>query len=184
MSHRGLLYGVSPFGNLRIKGCWAPPRSVSPPNRVLHRLLQSRHPPHALSQKNPYDLTVASRHRLSNSEEFDSLDMTRSSENRVTFFVSLILFFAQHTLSRILDSCIRLGKTKPRTEVSHTRLRACELLILFSCRSSVVKGQRYGVKKSRLRSGHASTNKVRLRAPLNQANSEHHTYAEYTGSGT
>jgi len=40
--------GVSPFGNLRIKGCSAPPRSVSPPRYVLHRLLKPRHPPYAL----------------------------------------------------------------------------------------------------------------------------------------
>ena len=38
----------SPFGNLRIKGCWAPPRSLSQPRYVLHRLLESRHPPYAL----------------------------------------------------------------------------------------------------------------------------------------
>ena len=36
-SRRGSLDGVSPFGHLRIKGCSAPPRSVSPPRRVLHR---------------------------------------------------------------------------------------------------------------------------------------------------
>ena len=40
--------GVSPFGHLRIKGCSAPPRSVSPPRCVLHRLLKPRHPPYAL----------------------------------------------------------------------------------------------------------------------------------------
>jgi len=42
------LYGVSPFGNFRIKGCLAPPRNISPPRRVLHRLLKPRHPPYAL----------------------------------------------------------------------------------------------------------------------------------------
>ena len=36
---------VSPFGHLRIKGCLAPPRSVSPPNCVLHRHTKPRHPP-------------------------------------------------------------------------------------------------------------------------------------------
>ena len=45
---RGLLDGVSPFGNLRIKGCYAPPRSLSQLRYVLHRLLKSRHPPYAL----------------------------------------------------------------------------------------------------------------------------------------
>ena len=40
--------GVSPFGDLRIKGCSAPPRSVSSPRYVLHRLLKPRHPPYAL----------------------------------------------------------------------------------------------------------------------------------------
>ncbi len=39
---------VSPFGNLRIKGCLAPPRSVSPLYCVLHRYVVSRHPPYAL----------------------------------------------------------------------------------------------------------------------------------------
>ena len=39
---------VSPFGNLRIKGCFAPPRSISSQRHVLHRLLKSRHPPCAL----------------------------------------------------------------------------------------------------------------------------------------
>ena len=47
--YRGSLYRVSPFGNLRIKGCSAPPRSVSPPRCVLHRHFESRHPPYALN---------------------------------------------------------------------------------------------------------------------------------------
>ena len=46
--NRGLHDWVSPFGNLRITGCYAPPRSVSPLRRVLRRLLMSRHPPFAL----------------------------------------------------------------------------------------------------------------------------------------
>src|SRR3989344_2242836 len=46
----GLPYRVAPFGNLRIEGCLTPPRSLSQLNHVLHRLLQSRHPPHALTQ--------------------------------------------------------------------------------------------------------------------------------------
>jgi hypothetical protein len=33
---------VSPFGHLRIKGCSAPPRSVSSPRHVLHRLLLAK----------------------------------------------------------------------------------------------------------------------------------------------
>ena len=45
---RGKLDRVSPFGNLRIKGCFAPPRSLSQQRHVLHRLLKSRHPPYAL----------------------------------------------------------------------------------------------------------------------------------------
>ena len=45
---RGLLYRVSPFGNLRIKDCFASPRSLSQQRHVLHRLLKSRHPPYAL----------------------------------------------------------------------------------------------------------------------------------------
>ena len=47
-SHCGLHNGVSPFGNLRITGYYAPPRSVSPLRRVLRRSLMSRHPPYAL----------------------------------------------------------------------------------------------------------------------------------------
>src|SRR3989338_1221516 len=39
---------VSPFGNLRIKGCLAPPRSLSQQRHVLHRHFVSRHPPYAL----------------------------------------------------------------------------------------------------------------------------------------
>ena len=39
---------VSPFRNFRIKGCKAPPRNVSPPDHVFHRLLEPRHPPYAL----------------------------------------------------------------------------------------------------------------------------------------
>ena len=39
---------VSSFGNFRIKGCLAPPRNISPPRRVLHRLSKPRHPPYAL----------------------------------------------------------------------------------------------------------------------------------------
>jgi hypothetical protein len=46
--HRGLLDGVSPFGNLRITGCFTPTRSLSQQRHVLHRLLKSRHPPYAL----------------------------------------------------------------------------------------------------------------------------------------
>lgn len=42
------LYGVSSFGHLRIEGCLAPPRSVSPPRCVLHRLSKPRHSPYAL----------------------------------------------------------------------------------------------------------------------------------------
>ncbi len=44
---------VSPFGHLRIEGCLAPPRSVSPPRRVLHRLPKPRHPPYALQVSSP-----------------------------------------------------------------------------------------------------------------------------------
>ncbi len=44
----GLRSKVSPFGNSRIIGCYAPPRDVSPLRCVLHRLLMSRHPPFAL----------------------------------------------------------------------------------------------------------------------------------------
>ena len=47
-SSYGLRNWVSPFGNLRIIGCYAPPRSVSPLRCVLHRLSVSRHPPFAL----------------------------------------------------------------------------------------------------------------------------------------
>ena len=39
---------VSPFGDLRVKGCQSPHRSLSQTCRVLHRLLESRHPPYAL----------------------------------------------------------------------------------------------------------------------------------------
>ena len=39
---------VSPFGNLRIKGCLVPPRSVSRTYRVLHRSSMPRHPLYAL----------------------------------------------------------------------------------------------------------------------------------------
>ena len=42
------LYGVSSFGNFRIKGCLAPPRNISSPRHVLHRLFKPRHPPYAL----------------------------------------------------------------------------------------------------------------------------------------
>ena len=47
--HRGSLDGVSPFRNFRIKGCSAPPRNLSQPRYVFHRLLESRHPPYALT---------------------------------------------------------------------------------------------------------------------------------------
>ena len=46
--YRGLLYRVSPFGNLRINSCYTLPRSLSQLRHVLHRLLKSRHPPYAL----------------------------------------------------------------------------------------------------------------------------------------
>jgi len=36
--YAGLPRKVSPFGNPRIIGCYAPPRGVSPLRRVLHRL--------------------------------------------------------------------------------------------------------------------------------------------------
>lgn len=39
---------VSSFGDLRIKGCYTPPRSLSQLRHVLHRLLVSRHPPYTL----------------------------------------------------------------------------------------------------------------------------------------
>lgn len=40
--------GVSPFGHLRITGCYTPPRSLSQLRHVLHRLVVPRHPPYAL----------------------------------------------------------------------------------------------------------------------------------------
>ena len=46
--YQGLLDRVSPFGNLRIKDCFASTRSLSQQRHVLHRLLKSRHPPYAL----------------------------------------------------------------------------------------------------------------------------------------
>ena len=45
----GLRTWVPPFRNFRIAGCQAPPRNVSPPCHVFHRLLKSRHPPYALN---------------------------------------------------------------------------------------------------------------------------------------
>ena len=39
---------VSPFGNLRINRLFAPPRSLSQLDRVLHRFPEPRHPPCAL----------------------------------------------------------------------------------------------------------------------------------------
>ena len=45
----GLLNKVSLFGHLRIKDYLASPRSLSQPRYVLHRLLESRHPPYALT---------------------------------------------------------------------------------------------------------------------------------------
>lgn len=53
LGHAGLPHGVSPFGNLRIIGCYAPPRSVSSLRYVLRRLLMSRHPPFALNTNHP-----------------------------------------------------------------------------------------------------------------------------------
>ena len=45
----GLLYRVSPLGDLRIKGCYTPPRSLSQLRYVLHRHFVSRHPPCTLN---------------------------------------------------------------------------------------------------------------------------------------
>lgn len=42
--------GVSPFGNLGIKGCLSPPPSLSQTDYVLHRLPVPRHPPSAYKQ--------------------------------------------------------------------------------------------------------------------------------------
>ncbi len=39
---------VSSFGDLRIKGCYTPPRSLSQLRHVLHRLFVPRHPPYTL----------------------------------------------------------------------------------------------------------------------------------------
>lgn len=50
---RGLLGRVSPFGDLRIAGYYAPPRSLSQLRRVLRRSLVSRHPPYALNPTIP-----------------------------------------------------------------------------------------------------------------------------------
>jgi len=47
---RFFIGGVAPFGNLRIKGCLVPPRSVSHTYRVLHRSSVPRHPPYALTK--------------------------------------------------------------------------------------------------------------------------------------
>ncbi len=41
--------GVAPFRNLRIKAWLSAPRSLSQINRVFHRLLLPRYPPHALN---------------------------------------------------------------------------------------------------------------------------------------
>ena len=47
--HQGLPDEVSPFGDRRIKACLAAPRRLSQPHYVLHRLLESRHPPYTLT---------------------------------------------------------------------------------------------------------------------------------------
>ena len=41
--------GVAPFRNLRVEGWLSPHRSLSQINRVFHRLLLPRYPPHALN---------------------------------------------------------------------------------------------------------------------------------------
>lgn len=46
---RASLYPVTGFGHLRIKGCFAPPRSLSQLCHVLRRLWTPRHPPYTLS---------------------------------------------------------------------------------------------------------------------------------------
>ena len=128
MSHRVLLYGVSPFGNLRIKGCWAPPRSVSPPNCVLHRLLLSRHPPHALIQKfrTPHWRIASSLAELA----FGLLDANRNSENRV---MSPIAPLGDNwTFSLYLFSCIPFERLLTQTESLLTSLSTSEVNSFFS----------------------------------------------------
>ena len=56
---RATPWQVTPFGDLRITGRLAPPRSFSQPRHVLHRFLPPRHPPHTLSS-----LTVLTRRHL------------------------------------------------------------------------------------------------------------------------
>ena len=47
---RSLFGRVPPFGNPRIKACLAAPRGLSQPCHVLHRCVESRHPPYALAE--------------------------------------------------------------------------------------------------------------------------------------
>ena len=51
----GLPCWVSPFGNLRITGCYTPPRSLSQLRYVLHRHVVSRHPSYALKRSHACD---------------------------------------------------------------------------------------------------------------------------------
>lgn len=68
-------YRVSPFGHLRIEGCLAPPRSVSPPRRVLHRHSSPRHPPYALVS---FRFSVEKR-KLKNRNDLLSTTIRRST---------------------------------------------------------------------------------------------------------
>src|SRR3989344_5214347 len=72
---------VSPFGHLRIEGCLAPPRSVSPPRRVLHRQSSPRHPPYALVS---FRFSVEKR-KLKNRNDLLSTTCTRSTCKHFVF---------------------------------------------------------------------------------------------------
>src|SRR3989344_5167055 len=52
--HAGSPHEVAPFGNLRITGCYAPPRSLSQLRHVLHRPVVPRHPPSTLILLAPF----------------------------------------------------------------------------------------------------------------------------------
>lgn len=58
---RASLYPVTGFGHLRIKGCFAPPRSLSQLCHVLHRHTVSRHPPYAL---NAFHIILKTRYHV------------------------------------------------------------------------------------------------------------------------
>ena len=79
--------GVSPFGHLRITGCYTPTRSFSQLRRVLHPLLMSRHPPYTLEFPLIYQSIVFHDKNVKSTRNYMTLSLFFKKQSIVEYSV-------------------------------------------------------------------------------------------------